>query len=286
MVMTRLSVSITEEQEEWITAKKQKLGVSKGKVIRECINEVKTGDSLLTESVNSGESKDENRLSSVEKRLESLEKTISDRSLPANGDPSAEAVGQQDAVTEAQKPGESTPDETRSDPPGTSNTHSTPELRSNNPESQQTDESTNHTPSDASSTPSSRSASPTDVDRQSTTSHSRDDTDDDASGSSTHSSMEELATNDIDKSDPDALKSHLETSLATDAHAAAVMDCWQLIRDRGTIHLKSLKSQYENHPLGHENRDDWWREEIQPVLVTLLGIEPPEGNGSFYRFKY
>lgn len=284
--MTRLSISITEEQAEWITAKKQELGVSKGKVIRECINEVKTGDSLLTESVNSGESKDDDRLSSVEKRLESLEETIRNQSLPAKSDPSAEAVGQQDTVTEAHKPGDSTPAETSSDPPATSNNHSAPGPRSNNPEIQQTDESTNQIPSDVSSTPSSRSASPTDVDSQRTTSRSRDDSDDTTAVSSTHSSMEELATNEIDKSDPDALKSHLEASLATDAHAAAVFDCWQLIRDRGTIHLKSLKSQYENQPLGYENRDDWWSEEIHPVLVTLPGIEPPEGNGSFYRFKY
>lgn len=76
MDMGRLSVSLDDEQEAWITATSQELGISKGKVVRECIDTARTGESLFTESVNTGELPDVDRISSLEQRLAALEEMV------------------------------------------------------------------------------------------------------------------------------------------------------------------------------------------------------------------
>jgi hypothetical protein len=86
VVMPRLSVSLDSEQVEWIEGKKREMGVSKGKVIRECIDEVRTGDSLLTTTVQSDESTDSDRLETLESRLASLEQTLQNSTITADSD--------------------------------------------------------------------------------------------------------------------------------------------------------------------------------------------------------
>ena len=91
---------------------------------------------------------------------------------------------------------------------------------------------------------------------------------------------------DVDKSDTGAVQHRLQTELETSDHATAVFACWTRLRDRGTVHTRAMQALFEDYPLGHDNARDWWRESIQPELVKVPGVQPPEGGGKLYRFSY
>ena len=102
--MPRLSVSLDSEQVEWIEEKKREMGVSKGKVIRECIDEARTGESLLTTPVQNAESGDWNRLATLESRLESLEQTLQRSTITA---PTEGVKASDPSATQADSPSSS-----------------------------------------------------------------------------------------------------------------------------------------------------------------------------------
>lgn len=285
--MGRLSVSLDDDQETWITDRSQELGISKGKVIRECIDDIRTGESLFTESVSSGESSYSGRISSLEEQLAALEETVQNEIRSA------------DATT---TPGESrdlhptTDDRAPQQGDALDTNHSAPlEDRSGQEadKSQQdqatSTESTGATPSRASNDPersSPKPSTPSNATSFGTGPRMPDSSTDTADASTTQSDTDEFDVPDIDTADANRIRSALESSLASDAHATAVVSCWQHINDRGTAHVRSLKSHFEEYPLGHDTEDTWWAEEIKPVLEVLPGIDPPKGSGSFYRFKY
>lgn len=362
--MPRLSVSLDAEQEDWILEKKREMGVSKGKVIRECIEEARTGNSLLTTPVQSGESGDDDRLQDLEHRLESLEEairtsTVSREDQPpstpsARGDKgiaaspadrvNTEAIDnvsdtvsnsetETDAHSEAADAGSSYDlpgsvlgdiDDTSSDPDDTT---SEPQSSSSSDPSTAADATSNdHADGQSSPAESSPSAEPGDTNAESTTPASQDDstapstrsrdttepspkpdsatpadsstsreTPSDASDAARPTASEptedpddddEIEKVDVDKSDPDAVQSYLDSTLSQADHATAVFTCWKRLRDRGTIHTRAMQSLHDDYPLGYDNAREWWEDAIEPELVKIPGVQPPEGGGKLYRFSY
>lgn len=342
--MPRLSVSLDPEQDEWLLKMKQEMGISKGKVIRECIEEVRTGDSLITGPVKSGETDDDNGLQEIERRLSSLEQTVEESIINSITNSVSEPQPSEDRRESSTQPPNHVADSDTDMSPKTHSSGSGPDTDSPPsdegepsplPESvigdlgvPETEDSPTQPLSESKPSIDSRSQRPTDTDAEvpssESTSTSRGspgdnavpedgpdgasrgdspemgDINDEDSGSSPADSDpedavldagqaaadEEIQKFDIDKSDDGAVRSHLESVLDRPDHATAVFACWNRLRDRGTVHTRSMQSFHEDYPLGYDDPREWWQDEIEPVLVKIPGVQPPEGGGKLYRFSY
>lgn len=358
--MPRLSVSLDSDQEAWIVDMAQDLGVSKGKVIRECIEEIRTGDSLLTRSVNTDESADSDRYQELEQRLESLEEAIRmstvsppdpslttgqsrrNESKPDSGPPRKTTGGSEQvpegkqASDEASTPEDSAsdgrdsftlpgsvlgdvPSEAPAESPGESDTEASGSSDSidaepsTRPSSRTSDRPSSLSPSDTEFSDTAETASST-LDTQSDSESPPDHpesapepspdrtsrpaadrapspVDSTSRQESTSTSAEEAGDDeiqkvDVDKSDPDAVQTYLQSTLEKGDHATAVFACWKRLRDRGTLHTRAMQSLHEDYPLGFEDAREWWSDAIEPELVKIPGVQPPEGGGKLYRFSY
>lgn len=307
--MPRLSVSIEEEQARWITEQKGEFGVSKSKVIRECINEVMTGDSLFTDSVEFGESPDEERISQLEQRLESLEETVGNQLESPGGDTlsnvdgadgsrdiSAQEVSTHGHTAASIEESAQSPRTSQSPAPQDSAASGTTEsTTSSSTPSQAPCTKTDDTPQTSSgsrsgeqspSTSQSQSPSSPGASAESSSQEASATPVTESEESSNENNAQSGAPNHLDKSDPDGVKIYLEKTTSTEEHAAAVFACWEYLRDRGTLHVKSLKLKQDEYPLDYDDADDWWLTEIKPLLEKLPGVAPPEKGGNFYRFKF
>lgn len=348
MVMPRLSVSLDAEQDEWVLNKKQELGISKGKVIRECIKEVQTGESLLSTPVQSGESTDGDRYHELEARLESLEKTINNTVIKpghsADSEPTPAGIDREPPTHQTASPDRTDQDisppehsddieadsKDRSPPeddspelpgsllggdhpaeddiahsqPGSSTTESEERRDQLGPAADAADTSSDDTLTRGPATPDDPAP-----DHGPSQTRENDATDSEGGGSnssagSTSSSdledrivrdqqaaddteeEEEIEKYDVDKSDANAVQSHLDSVLEQPDHATAVFACWTRLRDRGTLHTRSMQSFHEDYPLGYDDPRKWWTDAIEPALVKIPGVQPPEGGGKLYRFSY
>lgn len=265
--MGRLSVSLGEDQQEWISAKAEELDLSKGKVVRECIDEVRTDSSLFSTRVRSTESGQSSRIETLEDRIESLEQAILDGATGAQSDEGSAGGGPDEEPSDSgqrdqdlepavaasagaetselrAKTGDTTPETGSSRSEGASNTTAEDDL----PE-----ELREHV-----------ERLPTDV----------------------RVRLAETDASEFDRSDPDSIRAFLDSVLDDGPYATVVFTCWKKLRQRGTLHVQSMKALYEEYPLGYEDEGAWWAEAIEPVLVLLPGVTPPKGGGNLYRFKY
>lgn len=283
--MPRLSISLAAEQADWITSKSEELDISKGKVVRECIDQSRTGESLFTGPVKSDESTDDERISAVEARLAALEEQVQSESRSAGSDetPPREVQDEDSPTTGSQGSTHPALDADQPAPPGETSASSPHPDQQN---SEQAPEAPRHPTPDENGGASSEALPSTDATAPDDGPRMPDASDDAAPESTDQSATDEFDLPALDTTDADEIRSALEASLASDAHATAMVNCWQRIQDRGTARSSSLKSGFEHYPLGHDSADEWWAEEIKPVLDTLPGIDPPQGSGSFYRFRY
>lgn len=297
--MARLSVSLESDQDEWLAERKRELGVSKGKVIRECVDAVRTGDSLFADSVTSGEQGDGDRLAALESRLDALEAR-----LDADGSPEASAASEEEAVEPGDDRAADDGEQTEGSEEGAAESepvdHATAEAAGAADDGEADDESSPRVHIPGSVGGSSRgSAASTDAGSGSAADGTLPDDDSAPAGASGGAASsepaprgrdladeDEVETVDVDKSDPDAIRSHLQETLDDPALASAVFACWQQLRDRGTVHVRSMHGFHDDYPLGYDDARAWWREIVEPALVTLPGVRSPEGNGKLYRFKY
>lgn len=74
--MPRLTVSISDEIDEWIESRAAEFEVSKSKVIRECIYNAKGETSIFTTSVNSDDMDAQAQITNLESRVSKLEEII------------------------------------------------------------------------------------------------------------------------------------------------------------------------------------------------------------------
>lgn len=88
-----------------------------------------------------------------------------------------------------------------------------------------------------------------------------------------------------DTANRDTLESHLRSSFDPDI-AEAVLACWDLLQQRGTMKESEFRKQYEQFPAGYSSGSAWWNDGITPVLDELPGVKPPAEGGSFYQFRY
>lgn len=286
--MNRFSLSLGEEQDEWIAERSDELGISKGKVVRECIDAVRTGESLFTDTMKTGEPADSDRVSEVEERLEELEEMVRDISQRARREETAPVPNheQHPSTSEPQSPPASASDVGQSpsgEPPADQSTDSPPDDQS--PPAHPT-ASHSHDTSDDPERPSSGSSTASNADPHRTGPRMPGSVDDPAPESTDETANEEFDTPDVDTSDPEEVRMALGSALPSDAHASAVFSCWQEVQERGTVHVRTLKAHFDEYPLDHDDQESWWDDTIRPVLTTLPGIDPPPGDGNFYRFKY
>lgn len=74
--MPRLSVSVNQEQADWIEAQQAEFGFSKARIVRECIDAARGGDSVFTKPVHGADSRDDDQFEKVLRRLDEIEETI------------------------------------------------------------------------------------------------------------------------------------------------------------------------------------------------------------------
>lgn len=311
--MPRLSVSLGEEQMAWIEDRAAEFDVSKGKVVRECIDDVRTDDSLFTTQVNNSSTDIENRLTALESRFEQLEArlqaesgtavgptaagsdTAQQQSAPGN---TADASQEQAASPEDGRAPPDTDSESRSVVATDSPTDTTATVAPSSDQSeraarpQQSSDVPDAGEHDQPSTETTRD-SPPGADRPDSTTADAQSTDSATSEAQPGTGPRDAGENEarppdseqLDKSDPEGIRAYLNTKYADD-RAAAVFACWELLEERGTAHIKAFKEFHEVHSLAHDDDDEWWTEGVKPILESLPGVMPPEPGGSFYRFKY
>lgn len=313
--MSRLSVSLEEQQSAWVAERSDEFGISKGKVVRECIESVRTGESLFTTSVNNHPQDAEDRLDSLESRLQTLESKLEEGSSPP-----AEEI-EEDGPSDRTKPTESirsdsvqnqTPAMNNKDSPSESETNSGQVIATDSPDDtrppvpaqddqahdEPDSEETDDQPAveaikegqpivDPDEGPQSESADDQLTSSEQQPLESADSKPRDAEIAVAIDEQEDMPESGphLDKSEPDSVNDYLRGELSDD-RAAAVFACWKLLEERGTVHSRAFKELQDRYPLGYGSADDWWAQEIQSALESLPGVTPPEPGGSFYRFKY
>lgn len=66
-----------------------------------------------------------------------------------------------------------------------------------------------------------------------------------------------------------------------------IVQCWKLLQRRGTASPRAFKRECgPTDSSTGEGLDTWWEEGVKPVLLELPGVEPPEENARFFRYRY
>lgn len=296
--MTRRSVTLDGDQEEWITTKAEELSVSKSKVIRECIEVARGQESLLTTMVNTETDDGQQPIEELQERLSDIEAVLEEHveipdsdegdaplSSPAPGGCLAnedfdtvrdevEEAGTDDFERDLGRPAEGRPgDDSKGVSPSPRN------LGEAEPSDSAVEESN-------SSAGTHGAPEPERPDRggESRPFPDAETNQDEHSPEPEPESPLEQQPN-LSKSDPESIADYLDTYY-DDEVAQAVFECWDKLSHRGTEHVRSFKALYDEYPLEYDSADQWWDDEIRPIFLSLPGVEAPEGGGSLYRFKY
>lgn len=300
--MPRSTVSIDEDQDAWIRRKADSLDVSKSKIIRECIEAARNNESLLTTSVNTDDDDISDTIDDFEVRLSALERLVAEQSSSPASRPKRdpESSPSQKARSTHSKKAEKN---TETDHPSSSSSTPTPLDGCQAPPSGGTGSETSQQ-----ETPPTEPDSSTNGSSGVSSEPEGSTTEDSAEPKATQSSMPDASSSrsssagkqqdknedgdpqtpptELSRSDPEAVANYLESQCDNSSLAAAVFMCWQKLNQRGTEHVRAFKAIHEEYPLGYDSPDRWWEDAIQPELVSLPGVEPPEGGGNLYRFKY
>lgn len=221
--MSRITVSLPDEQQEWVDQTAEKHELSKSKVIRECVKTAMGKETLLRRTGNQ-ESQLAERVDTLEEQVRNLESTLA--KAPANEQESPET--RKKAAPEASDAGPKPND---------------PSEREKESESQTKE-----------STPLSRITQPTDA---------------------------SVPT----ENDLNAIQEYLNELVTNAEIRQAVLMCWQHLQAKGTVHKRSFTEVYERKPGPFDSVEVWW-DAVRPIFDKLPGVNPPENNASFYRFKY
>lgn len=318
MIMPRLSVSLEDSQHEWISQTAEEMTVSKGKVVRECINAVCSDSSLFTTGEPAEHDTETDVITHLEERIESIEEQLADQTIASAQDTAEQASEQETAAEPQAQPttsetqehqGSETAQERDADQSSAANstdtsmaeeqtTGTTPSGAATGevePDSQTTD--SNH--EETTSTEASASAAPPSAnvvtENESPQKQARARVKELLSGIKTDIedlsddaviALAESEIRSIDKSNPESIRRFIDTIVDNKDLQMTLFMLWSDISKRGTTHERALKLAYEEYPLGHDDADEWWTETVKPKFDLLPGIDPPGPGGSFYRFVY
>lgn len=307
--MGRLSVSLEENQEEWVEQQKEELGVSKGKIIRECIDEVRRGNSLFADSSTDSTEHSPGKIAALEERLASLENTLQEVTTDEAGADSTPSTPTQSVSAPTSEGVEPSPErEPPEGPPladhqdaevdsvavsGTKEGTTTSQQETD-PESVQNGGSSTSEPSSpeekSGPNPPADSVQDTNIENEersmTTVSGERLPENSEATAQEQDQESESAITITADITDGDAIEAELKEALNNDTRAEVVLGVWNQLHERGTLHVNSIKNLYEEVPLEYDNEETWWQEGIRQPLEALPGVEPPQAGGNLYRFKY
>lgn len=271
--MGRSTVSLTDDQEEWIQTQMDELDLSKSKVIRECVTAVMGDASLFTASVADDDAPSEDQIEAIESRISAIEDAIAkstDESDATRASPPPTAF---DSSVDAASSEAAAPSSPQESPPSSS-----AQIRSSQTSS--TDSlatSQSHTETDASATTVTDTAPEPSTEQPAAASPPQPTESEPASSSEGDVPAEPTI---------ESVRSYLDDTIPDPERREAIATCWLQLHDRGTTHPKSLKQIYDQHNASYDSPDAWWTEGVQPILDTLPGVEAPEDGGTFYRFKY